>query len=305
MKAYQQIFNELNKTEIQWLQLDELILGLELPFQWLVAFQESYQQFSKGSLKFLLTTYFSSVDAVIETIVNLNVDGLDIDIVSKKTDSLTIIEKIPDHWVVSLRVIDGRNIWEYRLLDERLWLAPSYSLLHSPVDLVQEDLLDSDIKSWLVFARQKCQELALLKQALTDQSTATIKQYSCVVHLRTTSFKCQDQFVQASINNLQKDSFNRQENFAQRKLAQQHVLKLPLYPTKTIGSFPQTSNIRQQRSLWRQNKISLAQYTEFIKQQIKTTIEKQEALDLDVLVHAEAERNDMVEYFAEQLNGGP
>lgn len=316
ISAYQQIFDQLEQADIEWLQLDEPILGLELPLAWLDAFQQGYQQFNKGRLKLLLTTYFSSVDAVLDTITNLNVDGLHIDTVAEPTDCLAIVNQLPDNWLVSLGVIDGRNIWKadlvsiyqqiqpiYAILGERLWLAPSCSLLHAPVDLEQEQALDSEIKSWLAFAKQKCTELALLKAALIEQSCAVIRQYSAPVNLRTTSVKCQNRFVQAAIDNLQQQSFHRQQHFTQRKQAQQRELNLPLYPTTTIGSFPQTGNIRQQRALLRQKKISQSQYTDFIKQQIKTTIEKQQALGLDVLVHGEAERNDMVEYFGEQFNG--
>jgi len=316
IRAYQVILAELSAVGIEWLQIDEPILGLELPAQWLLAFTNIYQTLDKGSLKILLATYFSSIDHVIDEIKQFKVDGLHIDTVAESTDVENIISQLPEHWVISLGIIDGRNVWKNDLLatyqkykkvaeylSDRLWLAPSCSLLHSPVDLDQETKLDIEIKSWLAFAKQKCQELALLKAALQSGDTDEISRYSAIGQAKENSKHCLDLTVQKRTESINIDEVHRPHSFTQRKIAQQKKLNLPHYPTTTIGSFPQTGDIRQIRSQWRNQVLSDLQYQTLIKKEIKQTIEKQEALDLDVLVHGEAERNDMVEYFGEQFNG--
>ncbi len=316
INAYQEMLEQLSAAGVEWLQIDEPILGLELPSQWLLAFTNTYQVLDKGSLKILLATYFSSIDHVINEIKQFNIDGLHIDTVAESTDVDNIIRALPNHWVISLGVVDGRNVWKndllatyqkYKsiaeLLADRLWLAPSCSLLHSPVDLDQETELDIEIKSWLAFAKQKCQELALLKAALQTGNIDEISRYSAIGQAKEHSDYCEDITVKQRAENINIDEIQRPYSFTQRKVAQQRRLNLPDYPTTTIGSFPQTGDIRQIRSQWRNKVIDEQKYQQLIKKEIKQTIERQEALELDVLVHGEAERNDMVEYFGEQLNG--
>lgn len=316
LDGYQQIFEQLNQHRVSWLQIDEPILGLELDNDWQQAFKQAYNELKKGSLKLMLTSYFASVDHHLELIASLPIQAVHLDIVSEKTDIQRIIDTLPKHWVISLGVIDGRNIWRsdllalyqqlepvYQQLNGRLWLAPSCSLLHSPVDLDQEEKLDSEIKNWLAFAKQKCQELALLKAALTTGELQAIIEYSTPVKQRAIAAKIHDPAVQQRVRELTEDSSHRPQNFAARKQIQQQALGLPLFPTTTIGSFPQTSEIRQLRAKWRKGEISDQQYTVAIQSQIKDTIKRQNSLDLDVLVHGEPERNDMVEYFGEQLDG--
>jgi 5-methyltetrahydropteroyltriglutamate--homocysteine methyltransferase len=316
LSAYQTILQQLSQADIEWLQIDEPILGLELPEQWLEAFSASYQVLNKGRLKILLATYFASVDHVIDEIKQWPIDGLHLDTIAEQSDIENIVNILPAHWVVSLGIVDGRNIWKTDLLatyqkykklaeklDDRLWLAPSCSLLHSPVDLEQETKLATEVKSWLAFAKQKCQELALLKVAFQSGNTDEITQYSAICQTRKTSILCQNLTVQARVKAININEIHRAHSFAERKVVQQKKLNLPDYPTTTIGSFPQTGDIRQIRSQWRNNVISELEYQQLIKKEIKHTIEKQEALELDVLVHGEAERNDMVEYFGEQFNG--
>jgi len=316
INAYQEILEKLLAAGVEWLQIDEPILGLELSSQWLLAFTNTYQTLEKGSLKILLATYFSSIDHVIDEIKQFKIDGLHIDTVAEPTVVKNIISALPEHWVVSLGIIDGRNVWKNNLLatyqkyksiaeslSDRLWLAPSCSLLHSPVDLDQETKLEPEIKSWLAFAKQKCQELALLKAALQSGNIDEISRYSATGQAKANSKLCLDLIVKKRTEKINIDKVQRAHSFNQRKLAQQKKLNLPHYPTTTIGSFPQTGDIRQIRSQWRNKIISELEYQQLIKKEIKQTIEKQEALELDVLVHGEAERNDMVEYFGEQLNG--
>ncbi len=316
LTRYQAVLSTLSDAGVNWLQLDEPALGLELDNEWQQAFTQAYQQLNKGNLKILLTSYFASIDHHIDLLKDLPFDGLHIDTVAEKTDVNVIIEKLPNDWIISLGVINGRNVWKtdlvsvyqklqplYRKLGERLWLAPSCSLLHSPVDLNQESKLDEEFTSWLAFAKQKCQELSLLKAALITANSDEIILYSGPALARCVSKRIHNSEVQTRVSALSSSDFARNESFDARKVAQQTSLNLPLLPTTTIGSFPQTGDIRQTRAKWRRNEITEKEYTELIQAEIRATIERQEKIGLDVLVHGEAERNDMVEYFGELLDG--
>ncbi|WDD98342.1 5-methyltetrahydropteroyltriglutamate--homocysteine S-methyltransferase [Thalassomonas actiniarum] len=316
LKGYQQILTQLAHAGVSWLQIDEPVLGLELSQEWQQAFTTSYQQLDKGAVKLLLTTYFASIDHHLKLIKTLPVDGIHLDTVAEQTDVMNVIDTLPDSWVISLGVINGRNVWKtdlvsvyqtllplYRHLGERLWLAPSCSLLHSPVDLAQEQKLDAEFSSWLAFARQKCSELALLKSALINENSDAITLYSAPAIARRVSERIHNQTVQQRIGLLKPEDFHRKQAFSERKAIQQRELNLPLLPTTTIGSFPQTGKIREIRAKWRRGEISDQQYQEYIRGEIADVISKQEAIGLDVLVHGEVERNDMVEYFGELLEG--
>ena len=313
---YQQVLNQLSAEGMEWIQIDEPILGLELDSQWQQAFSQAYKTLEKGELKLLLTTYFASIDHHVGLIKNLPFDGVHIDTVAEQTNVNKIIEQLPTHWIISLGVINGRNVWKtdlvsvyqqllplYRQLGQRLWLAPSCSLLHSPVDLAQEQKLDEEFKSWLAFAKQKCQELGLLKQALLNENSDEITAYSSSALARCISKRINNEIVQQRVNALSEEDYHRKESFEQRKNAQKKELHLPLLPTTTIGSFPQTGDIREVRAKWRRQEINESEYQNLIQAEIKDTIERQEEIGLDVLVHGEAERNDMVEYFGELLEG--
>ncbi|GAB3019825.1 5-methyltetrahydropteroyltriglutamate--homocysteine S-methyltransferase [Bowmanella dokdonensis] len=313
LAGYQQIFDALNRDRVNWLQIDEPILGLELDEGWKKAFRSAYSQLRQGQLKLLLTSYFASVDHHLDLIASLPLHGVHLDCVAEPTDIQLAIDILPRHWVVSLGVIDGRNIWKtdlealyqklepiYAQLNGRTWLAPSCSLLHSPVDLELESDLDTTIRPWLAFARQKCQELALLKQALLSGDTRAIEDYSAPVRDRLQSSQAVNPTVRDRLQNLQ--SFTRSEPFDVRKSRQQS-LGLPLLPTTSIGSFPQTGDIRHIRAQYKRGEISRDQYTRLMQQEIESCIRKQESIGLDVLVHGEPERNDMVEYFADYLEG--
>jgi len=316
LTRYQAVLTQLSDAGVQWLQLDEPVLGLELDSEWQQAFIQAYQTLNKGCLKILLTSYFASIDHHIDLIKDLAFDGMHIDTIAEQSNINEIIERLPATWVISLGVINGRNVWKTDLvsaykklqplhnkLGERLWLAPSCSLLHSPVDLEQESKLDSEFKSWLAFAKQKCQELSLLKSALVSENIDEITQYSNPAIARSVSKRINNTSVQQRVCVLTTTDFTRTESFEARKVAQQAELKLPLLPTTTIGSFPQTGDIRETRAKWRRSEINDVQYAELIKAEIKDTIKRQEEIGLDVLVHGEAERNDMVEYFGELLDG--
>lgn len=316
LTAYQVILDKLNALNIEWLQLDEPILSLELSAEWLDAIKTTYNTLNKGKMKILLTTYFGDISQYLPEIVKLPLDGIHLDLVAEKTDLKTINATIPANWVFSAGIINGRNIWRtnlvtayqqlqpvYQQRKNLLWLAPSCSLLHSPVDLTLETALDAESRSWFAFARQKCEELALLKHALLTDETAAISQYSKPIQDRKFSGRVQNPAVQQAVTALAQRDGQRPVPYAERQKVQRQHFNLPLLPTTTIGSFPQTPEIRQSRLAYNTGRIDAVTYEQQIKQQIQLAVLEQEQIGLDVLVHGEAERNDMVEYFGQQLEG--
>ncbi|MDX1539650.1 5-methyltetrahydropteroyltriglutamate--homocysteine S-methyltransferase [Arsukibacterium sp.] len=316
LQAYQQILDKLNSLGISWLQIDEPVLALELTDSWLQAYTTAYQQLDKGRVKLLLATYFADISDTIPLLTALPLDGLHVDFVAGNSDIALISQALPEGWVLSAGIINGRNIWRsdlatlYRQLQpvyqqrgDKLWLAPSCSLLHSPVDLELETALDPEARSWFAFAKQKCQELALLKQALQTNVTTALAHYSQPVAARQQSARVHNPAVQQAVADIAKQPAGRKSPFALRQQAQRQHFKLPLLPSTTIGSFPQTADIRRSRLAVKTGKIDTEQYQQQIRQHIQLAIAEQEHIGLDVLVHGEAERNDMVEYFGELLNG--
>ena len=316
LNVYQRILQQLERLDITWLQLDEPILALELDDEWLQALLSSYQQLDKGSVKLLMATYFGDIGHYLPALSALPIDGIHVDLIAEQSDLAALHQAIPAHWVLSAGVINGRNIWRTDLLSafhtlkpvyqargNNLWLAPSCSLLHSPVDLDLETRLDDEIRSWFAFAKQKCQELALLKQALLTDQLDKIVCYSESIQARQASSRVQNPAVQQAVAALKLQSTDRAQPYPVRQQAQQQHFSLPLLPTTTIGSFPQTAEIRQSRLAVKTGKIDQATYQGQIEQHIQLAILEQEQIGLDVLVHGEAERNDMVEYFGELLEG--
>lgn len=313
--VYQEILAKLAAQGVQWVQIDEPALTLDLPDEWRLAYLRAYERLA-GPCKLLLTPYFGSVEHQRELITSLKVDGLHLDLVAAPEQIETLIPALPPHWVVSAGVINGRNVWRANLkrwqerlaplkarLGERLWIASSCSLLHSPVDLNLETTLPPQVKSWFAFATQKCHELGLLARALESGNHAELIAYSQPIIERETDKSVHKPAVQARLATLSEQDFHRQSAYAVRAAAQSAALGLPLLPTTTIGSFPQTSAIRTLRQEWRAGRIDNGAYEAGIREQINDAISRQEAIGLDVLVHGEAERNDMVEYFGELLSG--
>jgi len=216
-------------------------------------------------------------------------------------------------------VIDGRNVWKTDLnavldwlepvrdqLGERLWIAPSCSLLHVPVDLDSEQRLDPEVRPWLAFARQKLDELQVLARALNqgrESVRAELDANRAAIDSRRQSARVNDPAIKAALSRIDAQMGQRQSPYAERALKQAERLRLPRFPTTTIGSFPQTPEIRRARQQFRSGAIDEAGYVEFMRGEIARCVREQERLGLDVLVHGEAERNDMVEYFGEQLTG--
>ncbi|AFI92553.1 5-methyltetrahydropteroyltriglutamate--homocysteine S-methyltransferase [Pectobacterium parmentieri] len=313
LPVYQQVLAELAKRGIEWVQIDEPALALELPQEWLAAFKPAYDAL-QGQVKLLLTTYFDSVSQNLETIKALPVQGLHIDLVHGKDDAAALSAQLPANWVLSLGVINGRNVWRADLSSwfERLqplvgtrdlWLGSSCSLLHSPIDLSVEVRLDDEVKSWFAFAIQKCAELSLLSQALNSGNGQALEAYSAPIRARRTSTRVNNTAVAQRLAAITAQDSQRQNVYAVRADAQRERFNLPAWPTTTIGSFPQTTEIRGLRLDFKQGRLDGNNYRTGIAEHIKQAVVEQERLGLDVLVHGEAERNDMVEYFGEHLDG--
>lgn len=313
LPVYQQVLAELAKRGIEWVQIDEPALVLELPQEWLNAFKPAYDAL-QGSVKLLLTTYFDSIGHNLDTIRALPVQGLHVDLVHGKDDAAALLAQLPADWLVSLGVINGRNVWRADLStwferlqplvgQRQLWIGSSCSLLHSPIDLSVETRLDDEVKSWFAFALQKCAELSLLTAALNNGDGAALAEYSAPIRARSTSTLVNNEAVTQRLAAITAQDSQRQHAYPVRAEAQRARFNLPAWPTTTIGSFPQTTEIRGLRLDFKQGRLDGNNYRTGIAEHIKQAIVEQERLGLDVLVHGEAERNDMVEYFGEQLDG--
>lgn len=317
--VYRHILALLKAQGVEWVQLDEPVLALDLPPEWVDALAGAYASLSQDSPKILFTTYFESVDNHAELLKSLPVSGLHLDLVRDPLQVHAFVRDFPADKILSAGIVDGRNIWINNLpaslqilselhaaLGERLWIAPSCSLLHVPVDLTQECRLDADIKSWMAFATQKLEEVVTLARGVTQGKQAIAAQVTrtnSILENRLFSPLCYDPAVHQRISALKAADETRASPFSHRIAAQQRRFQLPPFPTTTIGSFPQTETIRSARANYRQGRMSPEQYRTAMQAEIRHAVAKQEELGLDVLVHGEAERNDMVEYFGEQLKG--
>ncbi|MBS9443613.1 5-methyltetrahydropteroyltriglutamate--homocysteine S-methyltransferase [Photorhabdus heterorhabditis] len=316
LPVYQQVLAELARRGIEWVQIDEPALVLELPAEWLAAYPVAYQAL-QGQVKSLLTTYFDSIGHNLETIKSLPVQGLHVDLVAGQDDIAQLHELLPKEWLLSLGVINGRNVWradltaKYQLIkpligSRTLWVGSSCSLLHSPIDLSDETALDAEVKSWFAFALQKCEELALLAAALNQpegSKQAELDAYSAPIRARRESKRVNNQTVTERLTAINPQDSERNQPYPQRAEIQRQRYNLPLWPTTTIGSFPQTTEIRSLRLDFKKGRVDGTNYRTNICEHIKQAINEQERLELDVLVHGEAERNDMVEYFGEHFDG--
>jgi 5-methyltetrahydropteroyltriglutamate--homocysteine methyltransferase len=320
LPVYGEILGRLARKGVEWVQIDEPILTLDLPQAWKSAFERAYHILQYSPLKKLLATYFGGLEDNLVLAAELPVDGLHIDLVRAPEQLASVLDRLPNYKVLSVGVVNGRNVWRCDLdkalaqlqqaqqrLGDNLWVSSSCSLLHSPVDLGREDKLDAELKSWLAFAVQKCREIAVLSKSVITPQDLTVQQAlqdsRAVQASRQQSKRIHNADVQARIAAVTVADSQRHSPFAQRIEVQRARLDLPAFPTTTIGSFPQTSSIRLARQAYKQGKISISDYTDAMHHEIRHAVQVQERLGLDVLVHGEAERNDMVEYFAEQLDG--
>ncbi|MGR6981295.1 5-methyltetrahydropteroyltriglutamate--homocysteine S-methyltransferase [Testudinibacter sp. P27/CKL/0425] len=316
LPVYEEILTALVQAGAEWIQIDEPALTVDLPAEWVATFKPTYDRLAKVQAKLLLATYFGSVAEHADLLKGLPVDGLHIDLV-RAPQQLSAFDDYQN--VLSVGVIDGRNIWRANLnrvldvveplkakLGEKLWIAPSCSLLHTPFNLEVETQLDRDLYSWLAFSLQKIQELNVIKQALNNGRAAVqaeLDASQAAADARASSTVIHRPEVAARLSSLPANADQRKSPFAERIKLQQDWLKLPLLPTTNIGSFPQTTEIRHARAAFKKGTLSAAEYEAAMKKEIAYVVEQQEKLDLDVLVHGEAERNDMVEYFGELLDG--
>lgn len=317
LTAYADILARFAAQGVQWVQLDEPILALELDGEWQAAITEAYQALSITKVKILLTSYYGGIAHHQALVSALPVAGLHIDLVTAPDQLAVFANALGQDQILSVGVVNGRNVWAAeadliaerigavaRDLGDRLWIGTSCSLLHSPVDLEVEATLEPALRQQLAFAKQKLLELANVRQLLLAPESAAAKEIvqTCLAR-REAKAQAADSQVIARVAALTSADYERVSDFSVRQAVQQQKYRLPLLPTTTIGSFPQTPAIRGLRSRWRKGDLSDAQYTEQLQQVTRDTIDRQLKLGIDVLVHGEAERNDMVEYFGEQLAG--
>lgn len=319
LPVYVQLLDTLAKAGVEWVQIDEPILVTELDADWQQAFKTAYQQLKAAGVKLLVATYFGQLLENAALAASLPVAGLHVDAINDRDGVDALLKLLGDEKVLSLGVINGRNIWKTDLtavldwvepiakqLGDRLWIAPSCSLLHVPVDLDSEQKLDADVKSWLAFALQKLDELRVLGKALSqgrDAVKAELAENLAALTARRNSPRVNNPAVKAAVARISAELGKRKSVYAQRASKQAEFLKLPAFPTTTIGSFPQTVEIRRARSEFKAGRLDVNSYQAAMRAEIERSVREQEKLGLDVLVHGEAERNDMVEYFGEQLDG--
>ena len=319
LPVYAALLKTLAEHGVEWVQIDEPILVTDLEAGWAQAFKTAYAALSGSGVKLLLATYFGPLKDNLALTAGLPVQGIHLDAVNARDEVSALTAALPADRVVSLGVINGRNIWKSDLnavldwlqpvaatLGERLWIAPSCSLLHVPVDLASEQKLDAELKSWLAFALQKLAELDLLGRALKGGRASVQSELDAnrhAIEARRRSPRVNNPAVKAAVAAIDAKLGQRQAAYAQRAAKQAALLKLPAFPTTTIGSFPQTGEIRHARSEYKAGRLDEAGYQAAMRAEIARSVKEQEALGLDVFVHGEAERNDMVEYFGEQLAG--
>ena len=319
LPVYEAVLARLKAQGVEWVQIDEPILGLDLPDAWRHAFEPSYWQLARSAPKLLLATYFSPLAENLRLACQLPVAGLHVDAVRAPDELVGVADWLPSHKVLSVGIVDGRNIWRTDLdaalqklrpvADKHqgeLWLAPSCSLLHVPFSLEAETQLDAEVKSWQAFAVEKLDELRVLATALSQGEAAADDELHAArtaLAARRASPRVHRATVAARIAAAAPGADQRASAFPARQKAQRARLKLPLLPTTTIGSFPQTAEIRAARAAFKRGALDAAHYQQKMEAEIALAVRKQEALGIDVLVHGEAERNDMVEYFGEQLDG--
>ena len=317
---YKKIFKLLKSFGADWVQVDEPILSLDLDKDFKEKFIPTYNSFAKDSPKILLTSYFSSAYPNFNILKKINVTGIHLDLINTKSEELNkILKNFPMNKFLSAGLINGRNIWKNNLFksiesikkikkkinNDKLIISSSCSLLHSPVDLNKEQKIDSRINDWLSFANQKLDEIVFLQKYfnsnLLNKSEYLINN-KISVKKREQSKLIHNKNVKKRMKSISPRMLKRNNNYFLRKMIQDE-LNLPLFPTTTIGSFPQTNEVRKSRLKFKKKEITQKSYESFLKKETKKAIKFQESIDIDVVVHGEFERNDMVEYFGEQLKG--
>jgi 5-methyltetrahydropteroyltriglutamate--homocysteine methyltransferase len=319
VSVYEELLGKL-EGKTQWLQIDEPALVLDLSQAEREAFKRIYPRLMQGApgIRKILATYFGPLLENTAMACESGCDVLHVDLVYGPDQLDDVLMAMGENQVLSLGLVNGRNIWRVNadealktlktvqktLPSEQIMIGSSCSLLHVPVDLKGELKLDADLKSWLSFAKQKCEEIRLLGDAMQGKDVnAALQANREALKNRRNSFRVTNPQVQSRMAKVTDDMAQRNAPFSQRKTIQQDILNLPLLPTTTIGSFPQTADIRNVRRQYKHGEIDHTTYTKAMEDCIKQVVDHQHELGLDVLVHGEPERNDMVEYFGEQLSG--
>ncbi|KAK0453496.1 cobalamin-independent synthase [Armillaria borealis] len=322
LPVYKTLLADLKAAGVEWVQIDEPVLVLDVAANFEKQFASAYAELAPVSPKILLTTYFSRLDSNLSYVAQLPIAGLHIDLDRAPGQLDDVIAAIkPTPIVLSLGLVSGRNIWKAdfaaalklgqkavdALGSDRVIVATSSSLLHTPVTLASEKKLTEEQKDWFSFALEKAGEVSTLAAALSgsqDPTVAAALEANRVSIAKRREFETtSDDTVRKRVAAITPDQLDRKSPFAVRKDIQAKHLNLPKFPTTTIGSFPQTKEIRQARAKLGKGEITEAQYDEFIKKEIESVVRFQEKIGLDLLVHGEPERNDMVQYFGERLSG--
>ncbi|HEX6533397.1 MAG TPA: 5-methyltetrahydropteroyltriglutamate--homocysteine S-methyltransferase [Gemmatimonadaceae bacterium] len=319
LPVYEELLGRLRAAGVEWVQLDEPCLALDLSRESRLAYAEAYERLGAAGPRVLVATYFGDLGANLPTAVALPVAALHLDLVRGPGQLARALDLAPESLALSLGVIDGRNVWRAdldaalaplmraarALGRDRVMIAPSCSLLHVPVDLAGETELDDELREWLAFATQKLREVAILATAVNEGPHAVagaIADARRALTRRRTSPRTTDPVVRARESAVTEDMLWRAP-YPERRARQASALGLPPLPTTTIGSFPQTPALRRVRAERRAGRLTGEEYEAFLRAQVEDAIRFQEDVGLDVLVHGEFERNDMVEYFGEQLEG--
>lgn len=326
LPVYIEILNKLKDQGVTWVQFDEPFLALDISDKAKEAYTFAYSAIRKQfpHIKILVATYFEGLKDNLGLAFSLPICALHIDLVRCPQQLDEVLEGIPEFLSVSLGIVDGRNIWKNdfetslsvikkviaKIGAERILIAPSCSLLHSPCDLeleTNEETLIPEIKQWLAFAKQKVDELVVIKELASEKPSSAalfaLEVNKKAIESRATSSLIHNKEVKERVRTISEKDARRINQFSTRKARQQKLLKLPLFPTTTIGSFPQTVEVRSWRANFKKGNLSAEEYDTLLKDETEKAIRWQEEIDLDVLVHGEFERNDMVEYFGEQLKG--
>ncbi|TPX10008.1 uncharacterized protein E0L32_008855 [Thyridium curvatum] len=319
---YESLLAKLKEAGAETVQIDEPVLVFDLPAKVKAAFGPTYQKFASLGAKIpqlVFTTYFGDIVHNLEAIPK-DIYAVHVDLVRNPEQLDTVIGALGSKTILSAGVVDGRNIWKtnmkkaietvetaiQKLGKDRVLVATSSSLLHTPHTLASEKKLDPEIADWFSFASEKAVEIAVIAKAVTEGPASVREQLEAnakSMHARATSSRTNDPKVKDRQSKIVPSDYNRKSEFSVRIAQQQKKLNLPLFPTTTIGSFPQTKEIRLARNKLTKGEITAEQYDKFIEKEIEDNVKIQDELDLDVYVHGEPERNDMVQFFGERLNG--
>lgn len=324
LPAYIELLKKLKAAGADTVQIDEPVLVLDLPQNTKDAFKPAYAAFAAAGAAIpaiTLATYFGDVVHNIDVFPCItSVSAIHVDLVRNPEQLDTVIGALAPGQILSAGVVDGRNIWKTNyqkaiatiqkavqsLGADRVVVATSSSLLHTPHTLASEKKLPAEVIDWFAFASEKAKEVAIIAKAVTDgpeSVRAELDANAASMNSRATSARTNDPAVKQRQSKITPEMYNRLSPFDTRITSQQAHLGLPLFPTTTIGSFPQTKQIRVARQKFGKGEITAEEYEEFIKKEIQLVVKEQEDLDLDVFVHGEPERNDMVQYFGERLTG--